>query len=125
MIGVKITHTRRETRRYERQADVALVMSKGQTRAEALTVSVQQVLGDLERFETGEPRVMLHVRRLTRDGVQTYKGKRTYDLALVDTDRERSKWGDVNDFTPETVDALRALRGDVLREFAGIAWAQA
>jgi hypothetical protein len=125
MTGVKITRQRRETRRYERQVLVTLDMAKGQTRAEALTVTVQQVLGDLEHYESEKPRVTLNVKRTRRDGKASYNGKRKYDLAIVDSDPEtRAPWHDANDFTPETVERLRALRDDVLREFAGIAWDQ-
>ena len=122
MTSAKITRTRTEVRRYERSVEIALDMSPRQTRADAQTVVVTQKLGDISRYETGEPRVVLNVARTTKKGEPTYSGKRSYDLALVDTDRDRIKWGDVLDFTPETVDRLRELRDAVLDEWASIDW---
>lgn len=120
MTSAKITRTRTEVRRYERSVEIALDMAPRQTRADAQTVVVTQKLGDLGRYETGEPRVVLNVTRTTKKGEPTYSGKRAYDLALVDA--EPSRWGDHNDFTPETIDRLRELRDAVLDEWASIDW---
>jgi len=122
----KITRRIREERTYERTVEgLTLDMSKGQTNAEPTTVTVRQLLGDLERFEDGKPRVILNVKRTTRGGLPTYKGQRTYNLNLVDVDRSTVKWGDVLDFTEGTVDGLRELRARVLAEWDEIDWDEA
>lgn len=119
----KITRTRRETRRYERSVDIELGMMPRQTRAEALTVVVQQRLGDLERYETREPVVTLTLKRTTKAGEPTYKGDRQVTISEA---RVRDRWSSgIWQFDDDTVARLLALREQVLVEFGTIDWEDA
>lgn len=117
----KITRTRREVRRYERTVDVEIGVMPRQTRAEALTVVVEQRLGDIERYETGEPTVSLTLKRTTRSGEPTYKGDRRVTIPPKVRDRDRWSTG-VWQFDDDTVARLRVLREQVLVEFGTIDW---
>lgn len=119
----KITRVRQEARRYERSVpDLVLGVVKGQSRAEALTVSRSQSVGDVRAFER-EPRVTPTVRRLRKDGEVAYRGTTRFTLTGDVDVTKRPRWADgVWQFDDETIGRLNLLAQQVLVEFGTINW---
>jgi hypothetical protein len=122
-VQAKISRRIVETRSYERTVDVELGMKPGQTRAEALAVRVFQTLGEVYAWQDSRPVIRLEVKRTTKAGARTSKGRRYYDIEwLARNDGRPAKWNSLDDFDDDTQDRLRDLAKTLLVEFHDVNW---
>lgn len=127
----KITREIKETRRYQRTADIELVVTPRQSRAEATHVSVTQTI---DYGKTDTLNVHLHMNRYRKDGEPSRNGSRTVLINGIPTPEKYAEFIEnrrgwmINyvvrtEFDPATAERMRLLCEQVLTEFNQIDWA--